>query len=390
MIYNRIGKTGLMASILGFGCMRLPMLEVKNPPKDFFERQKAVDEDAALEMIDSAIEQGINYFDTAYMYHGGNSETILGKGIRGKRDKLIITSKSPMPMINSHDDFDRILDEQLEKLGTDYLDFYLLHGLNMDSWNKAKELHALDFLDRCLKDGRVRHAGFSFHDSTSVFKEIIDSYDWEVCQIQYNYFDENYQAGREGLMYAASKGMGIIIMEPLRGGRLTQGIPASVAKIWESAKIKRSPAEWALMWVINHSEVSVVLSGMSSMDQLKDNLRIAESAGPGTLTPEEISIAGMAADEYRKLLKIDCTGCGYCMPCPEGVNIPLIFSVYNDYYLFNDEEFCSVMYNTMIPPDQNASNCIECGECENKCPQHIAVIDNLKAAHKTLFIENNV
>jgi predicted aldo/keto reductase-like oxidoreductase len=177
-------------------------------------------------------------------------------------------------------------------------------------------------------------------------------------------------------------------MEPLRGGRLTQGIPESVRDIWESAEQKRSPAEWGLRWVMNHPEVSVVLSGMSNMEQLRENLRIAEDAGPGKLTTEEIKIIGKAADEYRRLMKIDCTGCAYCMPCPNGVNIPMVFSLYNDYYLFNDEEFCSMMYNAMIPPDQNAANCVECGECEEKCPQHIEIIENLREAHKTMYRED--
>jgi predicted aldo/keto reductase-like oxidoreductase len=388
MLYNKIGKTDRKASILGLGCMRLPMLEVKDPPKDFFERQKAVDEEAALEMIDYAIEHGINYFDSAYMYHGGNSELILGKGIKGRRDKVIITTKSPMPMIQKHEDFDRILDEQLEKLGTDFLDFYLLHGLNQEFWEKAKKLEALDFLDRCQKDGRAKYVGFSFHDKTDIFKEIIDSYDWAVCQIQYNYFDENYQAGKEGLVYAASKEIGVIIMEPLRGGRLTQGIPGSVQDIWDSAEQKRSPAEWGLRWVMNHPEVSVVLSGMSNLDQLKENLRIAEDARPGILSSKDIEIIGKVADEYRELMKIGCTGCGYCMPCPNGVNIPMIFSLYNNYHLFNDEEMSSMMYNGMMPPDQHASNCVECGECEEKCPQDIEIIENLKEAHNTLYHED--
>lgn len=387
MLYRKIGKTGKKASVISLGCMRLPMLEQKDPPKDFFERQRAVDEEKALEMIDYAISNGINYFDSAYMYHAGNSELILGKGIKGKRDDVIITTKSPVSMIQKHEDFDRILDEQLARLGTDHLDFYLLHGLNKDAWEKAKELNALDFLDKIQKDGRAEYVGFSFHDKTDVFKGIIDSYDWAVCQMQYNYFDEHYQAGKEGLQYAASKDIGVIIMEPLRGGRLTQRIPDRVRKIWDSAETKRNPAEWGLRWVANHPEVSVVLSGMSSMDQLKENIGMADNFTPGNLSSDEIEIISSVSDAYRELMKVDCTGCAYCMPCPNDVNIPMIFSIYNDYNMFNDEEICSMIYNGMIGPSQNASNCAECGECEEKCPQHIEIIENLKIAHDTLFRE---
>ena len=386
MLYRKIGKTGCEASVLSLGCMRLPMLEQKNPPKDFMERQRAVDEEKALELIDYAINNGINYLDSAYMYHAGNSELILGKAIKGKRDNLIITTKSPVMMIQKNEDFDRILDEQLEKLGTDHLDFYLLHGLNKTTWEKAKELNALEFLDKVQNDGRVKYAGFSFHDKTDVFKDIIDSYNWAACQIQYNYFDENYQAGKEGLKYAASKDIGVIIMEPLRGGRLAQRIPEGVQKIWDSAEEKHSPVEWSLRWVANHPEVSVILSGMSTLDQLKENLSIADKFTPGNLTQKDLEVIGKAADAYRDLMKVDCTGCNYCMPCPNGVNIPMVFSAYNDQAMFNDE-MSAMMYNSMIGPEQNAANCIECGECEEKCPQNIEIIENLKIAHEALFDE---
>jgi len=362
------------------------MLEQKNPPKDFFERQRAVDEEKSIEMVGYAIEHGINYFDTAYMYHAGNSELVLGKAIKGKRDNLIITTKSPIPMIQKNEDFDRILDEQLERLGTDHLDFYLLHGLNKDAWEKSRKLNALEFLDTIQKDGRAKHVGFSFHDKTDVFKEIIDAYDWAVCQIQYNFFDEQYQAGREGLEYAASKEIGVIIMEPLRGGRFTQRIPEKVQTIWDSAEIKRSPAEWGLRWVADHPEVSVILSGMSTLDQLKENLSIADDFIPKRLTDKELKTVKKAADAYRDLMKVDCTSCSYCMPCPNGVNIPEIFSLYNDLVMFNDE-MPVVFYNNFLGPDQNAANCVECGECETKCPQNIEIANNLKVAHAALHIK---
>ncbi len=386
MLYRKIGSTGYEASILSMGCMRLPMLEQKNPPKDFIERQRAVDEEKALDLIKYAIGHGINYFDSAYMYHAGNSELILGKAIKGSRDKLIITTKSPVMMIQKHDDFDRILDEQLKRLDTDHLDFYLLHGLVKETWEKAKGLKVFDFLDRMQRDGRVRHAGFSFHDTLNTFREIIDAYPWAACQIQYNFFDENYQAGKEGLRYAASKGIGVIVMEPLRGGRFTQRIPETIQQIWDRAEIKRSPAEWGLKWVANHPEVSVILSGMTTMEQLKENIRVADEFKPDSLTQKELGIIERVVKAYKDIMAVGCTGCNYCMPCPNGVNIPMIFSLYNDVVMFKDD-MPVIMYNTMVPPDQNAANCIECGKCEEKCPQHIEIISSLKDAQRALYDE---
>jgi len=387
MQYKKLGKSDYQASILGFGCMRLPLLEEAENIKNFFEASMAIDEDKAFEMIDYAIEKGINYFDSAYFYHGGKSERILGKAIKDRRDKLIITTKSPLMIMEKRDDFDRVLDEQLEKLGTDHLNFYLLHGLNRKGWQKCKDLGALEFLDSIQKDGRVIHAGFSFHDDVTIFKEIIDSYDWAICQIQYNLFDENVQAGKEGLKYATSRGVGVVIMEPLRGGRLTDKIPGEVQKIWDAAVPKRTPAEWGLRWVWNHPEVNLVLSGMSTMDQLKENIQIAENAAPESLSSGELETVQKVADTYHRLLKVGCTGCAYCMPCPNEVNIPGIFTLYNDYFMFEHLDRCRTMYNVMMPPEQNASNCIECGECEEKCPQQIEIIETLKDAHDCLYVE---
>ena len=387
MLYRYIGNTGIKASILGFGCMRLPMRpsKEKEPPKNFFDLMKHVDEEKSIEMIHFAIKKEVNYFDSAYMYHGGVSETVLGKAIRGFRDKLLLATKSPTPMIQKSQDFDRILDEQLSKLQTSYLDFYLLHGLGKDGWEKVRDLGALDFLDRAKKDGRIRKAGFSFHDKFEIFADIIDAYPWDMCQIQYNYFDVDHQAGKKGLQYAASKGIGIVIMEPLRGGRLTDRVPPEVTKIWYTAPKKRSPAEWALRWVWNHPEVSVVLSGMSNMDQVVENIAVAEDAVADGLTSLEIDTIDRVADTYRSKFKVDCTGCEYCLPCPNGVNIPWIFSLYNDQFMFESREMGSRIYSAMMPADQRADNCIECGECEEKCPQQIEIIENLKQAHQLLY-----
>jgi predicted aldo/keto reductase-like oxidoreductase len=387
MEYGLLGKSDRKVSKLGFGCMRLPLLPGSEDIKNFFERSIAIDEEKAFEMIDYAFEHGINYFDSAYLYHGGKSETFLGKAVQNRREKVILTTKSPLRNIEKSEDFERILDEQLQRLQTDYLDFYLLHGLGRPTWAKAKELGALNFLDKIQEDGRAKFVGFSFHDDVRIFKEIIDAYDWTICQIQYNYFDENYQAGKDGLRYAASKGIGVVIMEPLRGGRLTDKIPEEVQKIWDSAGRTWSPAEWAFRWVWNHPEVSLVLSGMSTLEQLKENVRIAEQARPDSLSPREIETIGKVADTYRRLLKVDCTGCAYCVPCPNGVNIPMNFSLYNDFCLFKDLELSQAFYNMMMPPEHRASACEECGECEEKCPQHIDIIEALKKVHKALHKE---
>jgi predicted aldo/keto reductase-like oxidoreductase len=246
------------------------------------------------------------------------------------------------------------------------------------------ELGGLDFLDRIRADGRVRHVGFSFHDDVRIFKEIVDGYDWAMCLIQYNYFDENYQAGKEGLLYAADKGLGVVVMEPLRGGKLTGGIPPEVQALWDSAPSKRTPAEWALRWVWNHPEVSTALSGMSTMDQVKENIRLARDANPNSLAPDELELIQRVTRIYREMLKVDCTGCAYCVPCPEGVNIPLNFSLYNDTFMFKDSELAYMMYSHFVAPEQQAANCAECGECEEHCPQNIEIREELKKVHARL------
>ena len=259
MLYRKLGKTDCEVSVLGFGCMRLPLQHGLERATDIFDPTKPIDEEQAIAMIRHAIGNGVNYFDTAYPYHGGQSESLLGKAVSGYRDRVLLATKSPIWMIEETTDFDRFLDEQLGKLNSSYVDFYLLHGLSRQSWHRIKELGALDFLDKIRADGRARYVGFSFHDDVGIFKEIVDSYDWAMCLMQYNYFDEHYQAGKEGLQYAASRGLGVAVMEPLRGGKLTDGIPSEVQTIWDSTDERRTPAEWALRWVWNHSEVSTAL-----------------------------------------------------------------------------------------------------------------------------------
>jgi uncharacterized protein len=387
MLYRKLGKANLNVSILGFGCMRLPILNGSGSGADIFDPNKVINEEETKAMIQYAIDHGVNYFDTAYPYHSGKSEPLLGEAVKGCRNKVMIATKLPVWLVNEKKDFSKFLDEQMKRLGTDYLDVYLLHGLNRQVWPKMRQLGVFEFLDQIRADGRVRHVGFSFHDDVKIFKEIVASYDWEICQIQYNFFDENYQAGKEGLIYAASKGLGIVVMEPLRGGKLTNPVPAAVKMIWDSAEKKRTAAEWALRWVWNHSEVSTALSGVSTLEQIKENIKVANEGRPNSLSDQELSIIAQVREVYRKMLKIDCTGCAYCMPCETGVDIPLNFSLYNDMFLSKDPEVNVLLYNELISPERRASACIECGKCEEQCPQHLQIQEALKVIHKTLFRE---
>jgi hypothetical protein len=383
MRYRKMGKTNVDVSILGFGAMRLPM--VGNPTgMAGFDPNVPIDEVHATKMVEHALESGVNYFDTAYGYHGGQSEKFMGKVLKSYRSKVMIATKLPPFMVEKPQDMERIFNEQLGKLQTDYLDFYLLHGIDGVSWNKMKEMGALEFLDQLRSSGRIRFAAFSFHDEIKAFKQIVDAYSWDMCQVQCNFYDQIYQAGKEGIAYAASRGLGVVVMEPLRGGRLTDRIPAEVQALWDSAKVKRTPVDWAMNWVWNHPEVSLALTGSSTLEQLKENVRVAKNGAAGSFTPEEFALVDKARAEYRKGLKVDCTGCGYCMPCPNGVNIPQNFSLYNDAFLFNSMEQSKFFYNRFLKPDQRASGCFECKICEDKCTQKIPIIKELKEVHNAL------
>ncbi|MEJ2108336.1 MAG: aldo/keto reductase [Acidobacteriota bacterium] len=384
MLYRKMGKTDQDVSILGFGAMRLPMIGAKGE-MDSFDPNIPIDEEKATAIVEYAVEHGINYFDTAYVYHAGKSEIFLGKALKKYRPKVNIATKLPTWNLEKKEDFDRFFDEQLEKLQTDYIDFYLIHGLGRSTWHKLHEMGILSFLDRLRADKRIRYAGFSFHDDLKAFKEIVDAYDWSMCMVQYNFYDQVYQAGNEGVAYAASKGLGVVAMEPLRGGKLAGKVPTEVRRIWDSAKTKRNPVEWALRWVWNHSDISTVLSGMSTLEQMKENVRLAEGGLPNTLEAEELSLVDQARMAYRTMLKVDCTGCGYCMPCPFEVNIPQCFASYNDTYMFeNTLAINRILYNEMMPPNQRASACTECHECEKLCPQHLEISELLKDVDKRL------
>ncbi|AHF06177.1 aldo/keto reductase [Desulfitobacterium metallireducens] len=376
MLYRKFGKLDFEASILGFGCMRLPI---------FDGDAGKINEDEAIRMIRYAIDQGINYIDTAYFYHKGQSEFLVGKALQeGYREKVKLATKLPIGRAESYEDFDRLLNEQLSKLSTDHIDFYLLHGLDRESWDKSRKLGVLRFLDQALADGRIRYAGFSFHDDYSVFQEIVDAYSWTFCQIQYNYMDSAYQAGTAGLKYAAAKGLAIIIMEPIKGGKLAKIPPDVIQELWDRSPINRTPAEWALRWVWNHPEVTIVLSGMSTLDQVQENLNTASQSLPGSLISEELALIQKVKERYRSLTKVDCTACGYCQPCPSGVDIPSNFTVYNDAYIYDDLATSRRSYQQFFKEEERASACIECGNCEEACPQHLKIRDYLKAVHHTL------
>jgi uncharacterized protein len=376
MKYRKFGKLDWEGSALGFGTMRLP----RNGPAE-----GDVDEKEAIKMIRHAIDKGVNYIDTAYPYHAGKSETILGKALKdGYRQKVKIATKMPSWMISKKSDFDFYFEEQLDRLQTRKIDFYLLHNMNKHFWPNLRDLKVLDWCDKKMADGHIGKMGFSFHDEYKVFKEVVDAYDsWTFAQIQYNYMDTNYQAGTRGMRYAADKGMGVVIMEPLQGGALAKKPPEGVAKIWAESKVKRSPAEWSLMWLWEQPEVSLVLSGMSAMDQLVENLEIAGRSGPGVLKEDEMALIKRARKVFEGMSPIPCTNCGYCMPCINGVEIPKIFQLYNNGILYDDMKTSRHLYYN--PPGlhdgQRVDECKECDRCAELCPQKIPIPQMLKKVH---------
>ncbi|GAB7079119.1 aldo/keto reductase [Megalodesulfovibrio paquesii] len=374
MLYRTMPKTGDSLSILGFGCMRLPM------------QDGAIDEPRAIAQIRQAIDRGVNYVDTAWPYHAGASEPLLGKALKdGWREKVKLATKLPSWLINTREDMDRYLNAQLERLGVTRIDYYLVHTLDGPLWDRLTALGIADFLDSAIKDGRIGCAGFSFHGLLPDFKRIVDAYPWTFCQIQLNYLDQEFQAGLQGLTYAAERGLGVIIMEPLRGGNLGQPTaPPAVQALWDTASTRRAPVDWALRWVWNRPEVTVVLSGMNEEAHIEQNLAIADTATPGCLTSGELALVDKVARAYQELMAVGCTGCGYCMPCPMGVQIPKCFDMLNRLHMFGDEDGTKFFYvlsvggvvGTSAPG--YASQCVACGECLEKCPQQIQIPDVLR------------
>lgn len=371
MLYREVPKNGDKLSVLGYGCMRLPV------------RMGSINQKLAEKQIMYALGQGVNYFDTAVPYHNGKSEPFLGKTLsnNGCRDKVKIATKLPHWRTNSKADMDRILDESLLKLKTDRIDYYLIHGLSGEAWEEAKRNGVIEFLDDALKKGKIINAGFSFHGLAEEFNGIVDDYDWTFCQIQYNYLDTQNQAGTAGLKYAASKDIAAIIMEPLRGGNLAKTPPPTVKDIWAKADHKKTPVGWSLGWIWNHPEVTVVLSGMNNDDHISENLTLAEKALPNSFSDKENQLVEEAAAEFRRVMKVGCTGCQYCMPCPAGVNIPSCFDWYNSRHVFKDKK-AKLWYlfqngGIITKKPTLASVCAQCEECLEKCPQHLPIPDLL-------------
>ena len=368
MHYRRFGRLDWQASALGFGCMRLPSSDGKRGSGN-------IDEAEAIRMVRHAIDAGVNYVDTAYPYHEGKSELLVGKALRdGYRDKVRLATKLPTWMVEKPEDFDCLLNEQLKKLETDHIDFYLLHALNKSTWRNIVLRHGvLAQAERALADGCIRHLGFSFHDDFEGFEEIVNGSDlWTFCQIQYNYMDTEHQAGTRGLKLAAAKGLAVVVMEPLMGGRLADPPPA-VREIVAAGARGRSAAQLALEWVWDQPEVSVALSGMSAFEQVEDNLRAADAAGVGRLGSLDRELIARMRQQYEARVKIPCTACSYCMPCPNGLNIPVNFELYNYSSMFDDLGAARFRYSFMLKEEQRAGACIACGLCESMCPQQIPI-----------------
>ena len=378
--------TGDEVSILGFGCMR------------FKRNLAATDVEKAEQQIRLAIESGVNYFDTAYMYPG--SEKVLGSILaktdaEGKklRDRVFIATKLPVIMVKSSEDINKFFTTSLERLGVDYVDYYLVHSLSsFSSWERAKNFGVIEYLEKAKAEGKIGHIGFSWHGNLHDFRKVIDDYSWEFCQIQYNYLDENFQAGTEGMKYAASKGIGVIVMEPLRGGTLAGKIPTEAKRLLENHvdgnNEKHSPAYWGFRWVWDHPEVTCALSGMNDVSQVTENVKAGMNAHPDALSDDDLAMVGQVKDIIKKAIRVNCTGCAYCMPCPYGVDIPVCLAMLNDNAVFGGSHgkftYNFSLRKSKTSPSSKASACRKCGVCETKCPQHISIIKSLEETAKTM------
>ncbi len=374
-MHYRTDKYGNQLSILGFGCMRF---QRKGGKIDFTEAERE---------ILLAYENGVNYYDTAYIYPG--SEALIGEIFEknGIREKIHIATKLPHYLIGSIDTIEKLFREELKRLRTDYVDYYLMHMLNdVDTWNRLKDMGIETWIAEKKASGAIRQVGFSYHGNSEKFCRLVDAYDWDFCQIQYNYLDEHSQAGRRGLHHAHAKGIPVIIMEPLRGGKLVNLLPEEAKHIMAAHPVKRTPAQWAFRWLWNQPEVTVVLSGMNTQEMVLDNVQTASTVKVGELRDEDHAMLARVVKAINAKMKVGCTGCGYCMPCPKGVDIPGTFAAYNRYYA--ESKFSGfreyLMCTTLRKNSAAASNCIGCGKCEQHCPQNIPIRDMLKEARKDL------
>lgn len=368
MKYRKIDRTAYSPSILAFGCMRMPVIDGE---------YGNIDEPKAIEMIRYALDNGINYIDTAYPYHEGNSETVVGKALKdGYREKAILVTKNPVWKVEKYEDFEMLLDEQLEKLDVDYVDIYLLHALGRERWNIIKDLGCLKFLDEMKAKGKIKEAAFSIHDDYSLFTEVIDAYNWPLAMIQMNYMDIEEQTTEKAIDYAESKGVSIAIMEPLKGGQLAN-LPTSITDLWHDG-LDITPVERAFRWAANKPNVKVILSGMSTLDQMIENIAFSEHLEAGIIDDKEAKMYLNIRDSINERIQIPCTDCKYCLPCPEGVNIPGNFMHYNRSYMYEDLYLASHVYQVRYTPEKRASACVACGQCEPKCPQKINIIESLK------------
>ncbi len=371
----RNDKYGNSISVLGFGCMRFD----KKGGKIEFEK-------AEREIL-AAYEAGVNYYDTAYIY--GDSEEFLGKVFEknGIRDKVKIATKLPFYLIKNMEGIEKTFVEELKRLRTDYVDYYLMHMLtDVKTWERLKSLGIEEWIRAKKESGAIRQIGFSYHGNSDMFCQLIDAYDWDFCMIQYNYLDEHSQAGRKGLQYAASKGIPVWIMEPLRGGRLVNGLPEKAKKLFSEHPSKRTPAEWAFRWLWNQPEVTCVLSGMNSVEMIQENVINADTSRPGEFTAEDDALIVEVVEAIKEKMKVGCTGCGYCMPCPKGVDIPGVFATYNKRFTDGKgKAFKEHIQCTLLRKDAtSASNCIGCGKCEAHCPQQIEIRKELQNVKKEL------
>ena len=367
MKYRQFPGTDVTSSVLGMGCMRLPTADGH------------VDHAETIKMIRHGIEQGIRYVDTAYPYHGGESEIAVGEALSdGWREKVTLATKLPVWKVEKYEDMEATLDEQLTKLRTDHIDFYLLHAMNRDRWHKIRDLGALDFLDKMLKKGKIRYPAFSFHDDAETFAEIATAYDWKLIQVQMNLLDEFNQDTYAGVQkYCGERGIGVVVMEPLRGGALARKTPPEVQAIYDAAPEKRSAVEWAFRWLYDKPEFVTILSGMSSMEQLDDNLRIFDQAEAGCLSEADKAMLVKVREAYEKRVRVGCTGCEYCQPCPMGVKIPRIFQGIDQACMFGEAKDFAPRYAKLVEEEADASRCVACGTCESQCPQHFHIIDLL-------------